>query len=146
MEWWEALNEVRVKRRQVLKAAAGGAAIAAVPAARFASVLAQARVMTLDYFTLFYSGDAAAMERIVRAFSEAHTTVKLNLLQGQWAEYYAQLFAAVGAGNAPPGAPRLTHVGHVVQQRPVPPRGAGSREAAGDARGIRARGRRRQDQ
>ena len=101
MEWWEALNEVRVKRRQVLKAAAGAAAIAAVSPARFASVLAQARVMTLDYFTLFHSGDAAAMDRIVRAFNEAHTTVKLNLLQGQWAEYYAQLFAAVGAGNAP---------------------------------------------
>src|SRR3989304_1748647 len=101
MEWWEAINEVRVKRRQVLKAAAGAAAIAAVSPARFASVLAQARVMTLDYFTLFHSGDAAAMDRIVRAFNEAHTTVKLNLLQGQWAEYYPQLFAAVGAGNAP---------------------------------------------
>lgn len=91
----------RISRRTLLKVAAGAAVFAAAVPARFASVLAQARVMTLDYFTLFHSGDAAAMERIVRAFNEAHHAVRLNLLQGQWAEYYAQLFAAVGAGNPP---------------------------------------------
>ncbi|MDQ7858628.1 MAG: extracellular solute-binding protein [Armatimonadota bacterium] len=88
-------------RRAFLHGAAALTAAAAVGSVRLPPALAQPRVMTLDYYTLFHSGDAAAMERIVRAFNAAHQTVRLNLLQGQWAEYYAQLFAAVGAGNAP---------------------------------------------
>ncbi len=91
----------RMSRRQFLKTAAAAVALGVVAPRKLPSALAQERVITLDYFTLFHSGDAAAMERIVRAFNAEHKTVKLNLLQGQWAEYYAQLFAAVGAGNAP---------------------------------------------
>ncbi len=91
----------RLSRRQFLKTAAATAALVAVAPRDLASALAQERVITLDYYTLFHSGDAAAMERIVRTFNAEQKTVRLNLLQGQWAEYYAQLFAAVGAGNAP---------------------------------------------
>jgi len=91
----------RVTRRTFIKGAAATAAASLVGSTPWSRVLAQERVLTLDYYTLFHSGDAAAMERIVRAFNAEHKTVRLNLLQGQWAEYYAQLFAAVGAGNAP---------------------------------------------
>lgn len=91
----------RLTRRTFMKGAAAAAAATLVASERWSTVLAQDRVMTLDYYTLFHSGDAAAMDRIVRAFNAENRTVRLNLLQGQWAEYYAQLFAAVGAGNAP---------------------------------------------
>lgn len=91
----------RLTRRILLKGAAAAAAATMIAPERWASVLAQDRAMTLDFYTLFHSGDAAAMERIVRTFNTENRTVRLNLLQGQWAEYYAQLFAAVGSGNAP---------------------------------------------
>ncbi|MDQ7828471.1 MAG: extracellular solute-binding protein [Armatimonadota bacterium] len=90
-----------VSRRALLKTAAATTLAASTGLWRLPWVAAQERVITLDYYTLFHSGDAAAMERIVRRFNAESRTVKLNLLQGQWAEYYAQLFAAVGAGNAP---------------------------------------------
>lgn len=51
--------------------------------------------------TLFHSGDAQAMERIVDAFNDAHDDVQIDLQQGQWSDYYAQLYNAVVAGNAP---------------------------------------------
>ena len=102
MGWREELeHSTPVSRRTFLKTTAAAAALAAVGSARTPSVMAQERVLTLDYYTLFHSGDAAAMERIVRLFNTENRAVKLNLLQGQWAEYYAQLFAAVGSGNAP---------------------------------------------
>lgn len=101
MEWWENLgHRAPISRRALLKAAAAAAAASTLAPPRLPAVMAQGTV-TLDYYTLFHSGDAAAMERIVRAFNTEHRAVRLNLLQGQWAEYYAQLFAAVGAGNAP---------------------------------------------
>lgn len=89
----------RMTRRQFLRAAAGAALATYAGLPRTAR--AQGKIVTLEYYTLFHSGDAAAMEMIVRKFNAEHTRVRLNLLQGQWAEYYAQLFAAVGAGNAP---------------------------------------------
>ncbi len=101
MEWWENLgHRAPISRRALLKAAAAAAAASTLAPPRLPAVMAQGTI-TLDYYTLFHSGDAAAMERIVRAFNAEHRAVRLNLLQGQWAEYYAQLFAAVGAGNAP---------------------------------------------
>lgn len=56
---------------------------------------------TLWFNTLFHSGDAQAMERIVKLYNEAHEDTQLTLTQGQWAEYYAQLTNAVIAGNPP---------------------------------------------
>jgi len=56
---------------------------------------------TLFYNTLFHSGDAQAMERIVKLYNENHEKTQLTLTQGQWAQYYAQLTNAVIAGNPP---------------------------------------------
>lgn len=56
---------------------------------------------SLFYNTLFHSGDAQAMERIVKLYNETHENSQLTLTQGQWAQYYAQLTNAVIAGNAP---------------------------------------------
>lgn len=55
----------------------------------------------LFYNTLFHSGDAQAMERIVELYNETHEDAQLTLTQGQWAQYYAQLMNAVIAGNPP---------------------------------------------
>jgi multiple sugar transport system substrate-binding protein len=41
------------------------------------------------------------MERIVEKFNAEHTDVRIELTQGQWTDYYAQLYSAVIAGNAP---------------------------------------------
>lgn len=51
--------------------------------------------------TLFHSGDAQAMVRIVDEFNRTHDDVQIDLTQGQWSDYYAQLYNAVVAGNAP---------------------------------------------
>lgn len=91
--------EYAVSRREFLRMAVGVALSASAGVGRPA--WAQKRPVVLDFYTLFHSGDAAAMEMIVRKFNTEHRDVQINLLQGQWAEYYAQLFAAVGAGNAP---------------------------------------------
>lgn len=62
------------------------------------SVLAQT---VLRMNTLFHSGDAQAMVRIVDEFNEVHDDVQIELTQGQWSDYYAQLYNAVVADNAP---------------------------------------------
>lgn len=51
--------------------------------------------------TLFHSGDAQAMVRIVDEFNAQHDDVQIELTQGQWSDYYAQLYNAVVADNAP---------------------------------------------
>ena len=55
----------------------------------------------LQMNTLFHSGDAQAMVRIVEEFNATHDDVQIELTQGQWSDYYAQLYNAVVAGNAP---------------------------------------------
>ena|SRR5690625_289810 len=69
-------------------------------AAMFIATTGSAQI-NLDMNTLFHSGDAQAMERIVEAFNEAHTDVQITLTQGQWSDYYAQLYNSVVANNAP---------------------------------------------
>ncbi len=61
----------------------------------------KAEKYTLWFNTLFHSGDAQAMERIVQAYNESHEDTQITLTQGQWSEYYAQLTNAVIAGNPP---------------------------------------------
>ncbi|GAB4534877.1 MAG: ABC transporter substrate-binding protein [Anaerolineae bacterium] len=61
----------------------------------------EAETYVLFYNTLFHSGDAQAMERIVTLYNETHEDTQLTLTQGQWAQYYAQLMNAVIAGNPP---------------------------------------------
>ncbi len=75
-------GKARLTRRQFLKAAVATAALTAAAPRDLTSALAKEKVITLDYFTLFHSGDAAAMEQIVRRFNAEHKAVKINLLQG----------------------------------------------------------------
>lgn len=56
---------------------------------------------TINFSTLFHSGDAQAMERIVDSYNEQHDESQIVLTQGQWGQYYAQLRNAVITGNAP---------------------------------------------
>ncbi len=74
---------------------------AAPPAEEAAPTRPPAEKYTLWFNTLFHSGDAQAMERIVNEYNETHKDTQLTLTQGQWAEYYAQLTNAVIAGNPP---------------------------------------------
>ncbi len=69
--------------------------------AQEAAPQAKAEKYTLWFNTLFHSGDAQAMERIVQAYNESHEDTQITLTQGQWSEYYAQLTNAVIAGNPP---------------------------------------------
>ncbi|RME46613.1 MAG: ABC transporter substrate-binding protein [Chloroflexi bacterium] len=74
---------------------------APAPAGEAAPTRPPAERYTLFYNTLFHSGDAQAMERIVKLYNEEHEKTQLTLTQGQWAQYYAQLTNAVIAGNPP---------------------------------------------
>lgn len=51
--------------------------------------------------TLFHGGDAEAMRIIVERFNEEHDDIQIDLTQGSWDEYFAQLNNAVVAGEAP---------------------------------------------
>lgn len=62
--------------------------------------------------TLFHGGDAQAMEMIVEEFNNAHDDIIIDLTQGSWTEYNAQLNNAVVAGEAP-------HIGTVLNFRMV---------------------------
>jgi multiple sugar transport system substrate-binding protein len=56
---------------------------------------------TILFNTLFHGGDAQAMEIIVKKFNKMNKDVQIDLTQGSWTEYYAQLYNAVVAGEAP---------------------------------------------
>jgi multiple sugar transport system substrate-binding protein len=77
----------------------------------------QQQDITLDYNTLFHGGDAQAMKRIVEQFNEEHDNLTLDLVQGQWSQYYAQLRNAVVAGNAPQIG--ITHTQMLPQMQPA---------------------------
>ena len=51
--------------------------------------------------TLFHGGDADAMETIVKAIHASNSDLEIDLTQGAWTEYYAQLYNSVVAGSAP---------------------------------------------
>ena len=78
---------------------------------------AQKKPITLWFNTLFHSGDAQAMERIVKKFNEEHTDVKIKLTQGQWEQYYAQLANSVVAGNPPQIA--IVHTNKLSEMYPA---------------------------
>lgn len=98
MEGWSS-PDGKVGRRDFLRLVGLATLAAATEVGLPLKALAQAQV--LEFNTLFHSGDAQAMERIVKLFNEQHKNVQISLTQGQWAEYYAQLFASVAAGNPP---------------------------------------------
>ena len=54
------------------------------------------------YNTFAHEADAAAMEKIVNLFKEAYAgSITVELTQGRWAQYYAELRLSVLAGNPP---------------------------------------------
>ncbi len=53
------------------------------------------------YNTLFHEADAKAMEKIVEMFKQAHPEIQVELIQGRWAIYYADMRLAVTAGIPP---------------------------------------------
>ena len=55
----------------------------------------------ITFNTLFHEADAKAMEQIINEFNSTHTDIQVELTQGGWTDYYAQLRLAVMAGNAP---------------------------------------------
>lgn len=73
--------------------------------------------LVLKMNTLFHSGDAQAMERIVEKFNSEQTDVQIELSQGQWADYYAQLYNAVIANDAPQIG--IVHTTNLPQMAPA---------------------------
>ena len=55
----------------------------------------------ITFNTLFHEADAQAMQKIIDNFNATHTDVQVELTQGGWTQYYAQMKLAVMAGNAP---------------------------------------------
>lgn len=51
--------------------------------------------------TLWHSGDAQAAVIMIKKFNETHKNIQVDLQQGSWTEYNAQLKAAVVAGQPP---------------------------------------------
>ncbi|MBO0904233.1 extracellular solute-binding protein [Jiella sonneratiae] len=51
--------------------------------------------------TLFHGGDADAMDAIVKKIRDENPSLNIDLTQGSWTEYYAQLYNSVVAGEAP---------------------------------------------
>jgi multiple sugar transport system substrate-binding protein len=63
--------------------------------------LAQAAPEKMWFNTLFHGGDADAMETIVKKITAADSNIQIDLTQGAWTEYYAQLYNSVVAESAP---------------------------------------------
>ena len=55
----------------------------------------------ITFNTLFHEADAQAMEQIINEFNATHTDIQVELTQGGWTDYYAQLRLSVIAGNPP---------------------------------------------
>jgi multiple sugar transport system substrate-binding protein len=84
-------------RRDFLKGvAAGGAALTVLGAGA-----ARAAASKIWFNTLFHGGDADAMEMIVKQITQSRPGLEVDLTQGAWTEYYAQLYNSVVAGAAP---------------------------------------------
>lgn len=60
-----------------------------------------AQPIKIVFNTLFHEADAKAMEQIINQFNAEHTDIQVELTQGGWTDYYAQLRLSVIAGNPP---------------------------------------------
>lgn len=60
-----------------------------------------AQSVKIEFNTLFHEADAKAMEDIVNLFRAAHPEIQVELVQGRWEQYYAELRLAVIAKNPP---------------------------------------------
>jgi len=64
-------------------------------------MVALGEVVRIQFNTLFHEGDAKAMEKIINLFNATHTNIQVELIQGRWALYYAELRLSVIAGIPP---------------------------------------------
>ena len=90
----------KIDRREFMKLMGASGALF-MGSSVFPGHVHSANPVTLLFNTLFHGGDAQAMEIIVKKFNDTQTDVELDLTQGSWTEYYAQLYNAVVAGEAP---------------------------------------------
>ncbi len=61
-----------------------------------------AKPIKITFNTLFHEADAKAMEKIIQMFNEAYKgKIYVELTQGGWTQYYAQLRLSVMSGNPP---------------------------------------------
>ena len=90
----------KIDRREFMKLMGASGAMAAGSAFLPGLLYAQ-DPKVVAFNTLFHGGDAEAMKMIVKKFNDTHTKVQVDLTQGSWTEYYAQLYNAVVAGEAP---------------------------------------------
>lgn len=89
-----------MNRRTFLKTSGTSAlGVAALSAGLPRSVFSQTTPIWLN--TLFHGGDARAMEIIVEKLNKEQKAFRVDLTQGGWTEYYAQLHNAVVAGVGP---------------------------------------------
>lgn len=58
-------------------------------------------VIKIQFNTLFHEADAQAMKEIIDLFNATYTDIQVELIQGRWAVYYAELRLSVIAGNPP---------------------------------------------
>ncbi|MEP7456202.1 extracellular solute-binding protein [Phyllobacterium sp. SB3] len=88
-----------MERRDFMKAMA---CLGLAPlAGTLGSVPASAAETKMWFNTLFHGGDADAMETIVKNIHASNPDLNIDLTQGAWTEYYAQLYNSVVAESAP---------------------------------------------
>ncbi len=76
-------------------------------------LLGLAQSVKIEFNTLFHEADAKAMEDIVNLFRAAHPEIQVELVQGRWEQYYAELRLAVIAGIPPQLG--ICHVNRLVE-------------------------------
>src|SRR5258708_2418560 len=85
-------------RREFLQGISGLGLAALTNGLPSAALAASAKIW---FNTLFHGGDADAMETIVKKIAAADSNIQVDLTQGAWTEYYAQLYNSVVAEAAP---------------------------------------------
>jgi len=88
-----------MQRRSFLKTV-GALGLASMGGA-LGTIPAWAAPSKIWFNTLFHGGDADAMEAIVNNIRASNPGFEIDLTQGAWTEYYAQLYNSVVAGSAP---------------------------------------------
>ncbi|MCR4391931.1 MAG: extracellular solute-binding protein [Candidatus Acetothermia bacterium] len=76
-------------------------------------MVALGEVIKIEFNTLFHEADAKAMEEIIDLFNASHTNIQVELIQGRWAQYYAELRLSVIAGTPPQLG--ICHVNRLVE-------------------------------
>jgi multiple sugar transport system substrate-binding protein len=107
----------QLNRREFLTlTSASATALFAAPDFLSTAALAGTQKKTIWFATLFHS-DAPAMDMIIKKFNAAQGEIEVDLTQGSWTEYYAQLYNSVVAGKAPQIA--ICHDWRIAATHPI---------------------------